>query len=414
MDGGSRLAPLLALLAASALVFRDAPVLPGLDVLRVEAPVPLAGRRVGLITNHTGGTLDGTPALRLLRDELDVSVVALFSPEHGFSGTEAAGDEVPSSREPSTGIPVHSLYGATRAPTAEMLRGIDALVFDVQDVGVRFFTYASTMKLAMEAAAASGIEFVVLDRPNPQGGVRVEGPVLEAEFASFVGIEGLPLLHGMTVGELARFFRGTEPDLASLDLTVVPLRGWQRDMLWSDTGLPWRTPSPNLRTFESALAYPAFGLFEGVEFSEGRGIEETFEKIGAPWVDGGKLVDALTRRNLAGVRFHPATFVPRSISEAPRPRFRDETCHGIEIEILDARAFSPVLTGLAAIEDVRSQYPRSFRWVEREGRYWIDLLLGTDRPRRALDAGAGAVSILHAEHEALARFVRERQPYLLY
>ena len=341
-------------------------------------------------------------------------VVALFSPEHGFSGTEAAGDEVPSSREPSTGIPVHSLYGATRAPTAEMLRGVDTLVFDVQDVGVRFFTYASTMKLAMQAAAASGIEFVVLDRPNPQGGLRVEGPVLEREFASFVGIEGLPLLHGMTVGELARFFRGTESELSSLKLTVVPVRGWKRDMLWSDTGLLWRTPSPNLRSFDSALAYPAFGLFEGVDFSEGRGIEETFEKIGAPWVDERKLVDALARRELAGARFHPATFVPRSIAAAPRPRFVDQDCRGIELEILDARAFSPVLTGLTAIEEVRSQFPRSFRWVERDGTYWIDLLLGSDRPRRALDAGAGAMSILRAEDEAVARFVRERQSYLLY
>jgi uncharacterized protein YbbC (DUF1343 family) len=426
MDGGDRVVERLAAgvlagvlaTAAWALVSpgsAEGPrVLAGLDVLREERGSFLAGRRIGLITNHTGRSIDGIPALSLFRDEMGLNVVALFSPEHGFSGAEAAGDEVASTRDPETGIPVHSLYGSTRAPTKEMLQGIDTLVFDIQDVGVRFFTYASTMKLSMAAASASGIDFVVLDRPNPQGGIRVEGPVLDPEFSSFVGIAGLPLLHGLTVGELARFFRATSADLESLNLRVVPLRGWTRAMTWEETGLLWNTPSPNIRTVHAALAYPAFGLLEGVDFSEGRGIEETFERIGAPWVQEEALANALGKQGLRGVRFHPTTFVPRAIPAAPRPRFQDEMCRGVRIEISDSREFSPVLTGLTTISLLRSQFPESFRWEKRGETYWIDLLLGTDRPRRSLDAGVSARDIFSREGTAVLRFVEERRKHLLY
>ena len=270
----------------------DAPVLSGVDVLRSEGRA-LSGR-VGLLTNHTGVARDGVSTLSVLRDELGVEVVALFSPEHGYRGDVAAGDEVASST--FSAIPMHSLYGDTRAPTSEMLEGIDTLVFDIQDIGVRFYTYISTMKLAMEAAADAQIGFVVLDRPNPLGGVRVEGPLLHPDFASFVGIAPIPLVHGMTAGELAVLFAASFTGLGTgLELEVIRVRGFRRAMMWEDTGLSWNPPSPNIRTARAALAYPAFGLMEGINVNEGRGIEDTFERIGAPWIDGEKLAAALSR-----------------------------------------------------------------------------------------------------------------------
>jgi len=389
-------------------------VKPGLDVLREEGAGFLSRRRIGLITNPTGKTIDGVSTLRVLREELGVSVTVLFAPEHGFGGDAAAGEEIEEDREVESGIPIHSLYGETRAPTPSMLSGVDVLVFDIQDAGVRFFTYASTMKLAMESAARAGIPFVVLDRPNPQGGLRVEGPVLESELESFVGPAEIPLLHGMTVGELACFFRASSPALARLDLKVVAMRGWERHMLWDDTGLTWRRPSPNLRTSRAALSYPALGLMEAVEISEGRGIEETFEKIGAPWIDEAAFAAALNALRLPGVRFLPATFTPRALPASPDPRFRGELCRGVALQIVDPRSFEPVRTGLAAIATLRSLYPGSFRWVRDEREYWIDLLLGTDRPRLALDAGVPLEEILEKEASLVESFIRERKPHLLY
>ncbi len=387
---------------------------PGIDVLRAEGAPFLSNRRVGLISNPTGKTIDGVSTLRVLRDELGVSVVALFSPEHGFRGEGSAGDEIGDDRDVETGLPIHSLYGETRAPTPAMLAGVDVMVFDLQDVGVRFFTYATTMKLAMEAAARAGIEFVVLDRPNPLGGLRVEGPVLDPELESFVGPAAIPLLHGMTVGELARFLRASGPDLSELDLRVVAMHGWERSMLWDETGLPWRPPSPNLRTSRAAFAYAVFGLMEGVEISEGRGVEETFETIGAPWIDEAAYAQALEALALPGVKFFPATFTPRAIPAAPRPRFRGELCRGVTLRIVDPRALEPVRTGLAALSALRSLYPGSFRWERTERGYWIDILLGTARPRVALEEGVPPERILERERTAVESFLRERKPHLLY
>lgn len=407
--------PAAGLALALALGRPSAPrVEPGLDVLADTGGKGLTERRIGLITNRTGQTIDGIPAARLLRQRLGLRVVALFSPEHGYQGDAAAGDAVGSTRDPESGLPIHSLYGETRAPTNEMLAGIDTLVFDIQDVGVRFFTYASTMKAAMEAAAASGIEFVVLDRPNPNGGSRVEGPVLDPAFESFVGIAPMPLLHGLTLGELARYFRARDEAMSSLNLTVVPMRGWRRDMLWADTGLPWRPPSPNLRTARSAIAFAAFGLFEGIEASEGRGLETTFETVGAPWVEESAFSRALTARRLPGVAFHPTRFVPRSIPAVPHPRFEGELCRGVAVEIRNPRKFEAVRTGLTAIATLRTLFPDSFHWVKDGDRYWIDLLLGTDRPRLALEAGVAVEEVLARERTSIERFLRERGAYLLY
>jgi uncharacterized protein YbbC (DUF1343 family) len=218
----------------------------------------------------------------------------------------------------------------------------------------------------------------------------------------------------MTVGELARFFKGSDPELDRLRLTVIPVRGLSREMIWEDTGLYWRPPSPNLRTARSALAYPAFGLLEGVEVSEGRGTEKTFEQWGAPWIDERRLNEALDARGLPGVRFRPVTFVPRSITATPKPRFEDRLCRGAAVEVVDPHVFEAIRTGLSAIAILRSQYPESFRWVRNGERYWIDLLLGSDRPRLGIESGSGVEAILERERVAVDHFLRDRQHYLLY
>ena len=254
-------------------------VLPGLDRLVAEGPGDLLGKRVGLITNHTGRTIDGRSAATALM-QAGVGVEVLFGPEHGVSGSAAAGVRAShraAIRRPV--LPVVSLYGEQRIPSEASLAGLDALVFDIQDIGVRFYTYISTLRNALVAASRAGLEFWVLDRPNPNGGDRVEGPMLEPEFQSFVGTDRLPLLHGMTVGELARLFAARE----GVTVQVVPVKELSRAMRWEETGLPWRAPSPNIPTLESARVYPGFGLFEGVMLSEGRGTATPFEVVGAPW-----------------------------------------------------------------------------------------------------------------------------------
>ena len=387
-----------------------ATVLPGLDRLVAEGPGDLLGKRVGLITNHTGRTIDGTSAATALI-EAGVRVEVLFGPEHGVSGSAAAGEEVASGRDPETGLPVVSLYGERRSPEEASLAGLDALVFDIQDVGVRFYTYISTLRNALVAASRVGLEFWVLDRPNPNGGDRIEGPMLDPEFRSFVGTDRLPLLHGMTVGELALLFADRE----GVSARVVPVANLTRGTHWSDTGLPWRPPSPNVPTLESALVYPGFGLFEGVVLSEGRGTEAPFEVLGAPWVDSGAWLAQLGGSDgLPGVRFAETRFTPRSVPAAPNPRFADEESRGLRVEITDLAAFRPVRSGLAAIEAVRRTHPEEFRWRRSGERYWLDLLLGTDRIRRGIDEGLAVEELMASEDAAVARFLEERSRHLLY
>ena len=385
-------------------------VLPGLDRLILDGPGDLAGRRVGLITNHTGRTIGGRSAAAALL-EAGVSVERLFGPEHGVSGAVAAGTTVGSGTDPETGLPVFSLYGEHRTPGEAALAGLDALVFDIQDVGVRFYTYISTLRNALIAASREGLDFWVLDRPNPNGGDRVEGPMLDPGFRSFVGTDRLPLLHGMTVGELALLFADRE----DVSVRVIPVANLTRGTRWSETGLPWRPPSPNIPTLESALAYPGFGLFEGVVLSEGRGTPTPFEVVGAPWVDSGRWLARLGgAQGLPGVRLQEVRFTPRSVPAAPQPRFADEENRGLRVEITDLAAFRPVRSGLAAIEAVRGTHPEEFRWRRSGDRYWLDFLLGTDRIRRGMDAGRGVAELMAAEDAAVGGFLEERRPHLLY
>ena len=386
----------------------------GLDVLVASRFRPFRGKRVGLVCNPTAVDRELRHAADLLGAAPGVTLSLLFGPEHGVRGDAqymaAVGDE----RDRATGVPVRSLYGKTAdslKPRAEDLAGVDLLVFDVQDVGARYYTYQATMMLCMEAAAAAGVAFAVLDRPNPIGGVQVEGPALRPGFESFCGLHDLAPRHGMTVGELAELFR-VEREL-DLELTVVGCEGWRREVGFRETGLPWVFPSPNMPTPETALVYPGMCLLEGTNLSEGRGTTRPFELFGAPWLDGARLAADLARARLPGVRFRPASFVPTWDKHA------GVRCGGVELFVTDPGAFRPFRTGLACVVAARAQAPENFRWRTEayeyvEGIPAFDLLCGSARERGAIERGAGAAELAKGYAAEERAFARRRKRYLLY
>ena len=315
----------------------SAEVLPGIDVLARDGFAALKGKRVGLVTNHTGRTASGGTTIDVLHKAPGVQLVALFSPEHGIRGV--LDENVPSSRDEQTGLPIHSLYGDTRRPTDAMLSGLDAIVIDLQDVGVRFYTYAATMGYVMEEAAKRKIEVVVLDRPNPVNGWQIEGPSADAMHEGFIAyLPAMPVRHGMTLGELARLFNGERKIGASL--TVVPADQWRRDLWYDQTGLLWINPSPNMRNLNQAALYPGIGAIEYSNVSVGRGTDQPFEQVGAPWIDGRQLAATLNARGLPGIRFYPVTFTPAS------SKYAREVCQGVFMVITNRAALQPVRLGL--------------------------------------------------------------------
>ena len=395
-----------------------APVRSGAEALSADDFATLEGERVGLIVNQTA-VVDSVHLIDRLDRAPTVEVGALFGPEHGLRGTRAAGEAVTDGVDDRTGAPIYSLYGDSRRPTPEEMEGLDALVFDVQDVGARFYTYITTMGLAMQAAADAGLRFVVLDRPNPLGGTATAGYVLEPAHESFVGRYPLPVTHGMTVGELARMIKGEGllPGLDSLDLTVVPAEGWSREMQWPDTRREWIPPSPNLPTWTTALVYPGMCFFEGVRVNEGRGTDHPFLQIGLPWSAGAAraVVDTLRARGLAGVRFDTTTVTPTSRPRAaPSPRFEGQTLHGFRLSVTDRRAIEPVAVGLhalhAAYQQARAVGDTAF--VSRPEH--LTRLAGTDRLLRQLEAGVPADSMVASWRDEVDRFRDRRRPYLLY
>ena len=382
----------------------------GLEQLLAQ-PRDVRGLRIGLIANPTAVTPDLVHAAAHLKALRATRLVALFGPEHGLWANAQDLVEVDDARDPLTGLPVFSLYGATRVPTAEQLAGIDALVFDVQDVGSRYYTFIYTLLHAMEACAAHGRRLVVLDRPNPLGGVVVEGNLLDPAFRSFVGRHPLPVRHGMTVGELALLFR--DECRLDVDLRVVPMRGWRRAMDFEATGLPWVLPSPNMPTVDTAFVYSGGCLIEGTHLSEGRGSTRPFEIVGAPWLDPWKLARALARERLPGVRFRPLFFTPTFQKYAGR------VCGGVQVHVTDRRRFRAYLTYLLLIHHARLQDPRAFAWREPPYEYEteklpIDILCGTDGVRRALEAGRSPRTLAAAWRRDEARFRRTRARHLLY
>ena len=374
-------------------------VLTGIDVLVRDSFRQLAGRKVGLITNHTGRSKDGRSTVELLHDADNFELVALFSPEHGFEGKLDVA-KIGDSQDAATGLKVHSLYGETRKPTREMLDGLDALVFDIQDIGTRFYTYVSTMGEAMKAAADHGKKFIVLDRPNPIGGIAVAGPMLNAGKESFVGFHRLPVRHGMTAGELALLLK-SELRL-KLDLTVVECEGWRRSDTWDATGLTWVNPSPNMRSLTQAFLYPGIGLLETTNVSVGRGTDTPFEVLGAPWLDGQKLAAELSSFALPGVSFVPIEFTPAS------SKFSGEKCGGINVAITDRAEFEPLRTGLAIAVALRKLYPSE--WDADA----YDRLLGNTATHEAILAGKPLDEVLAASREGVDRFLRRRSQHLLY
>ncbi len=376
-----------------------ASVAAGLDVLRREGFAPLAGRRVGLITNHSGLAGDGTPNVALFAAARSFTLVALFSPEHGFEGTLET-DTIPDGVHAPTGLPLYSLYGATRRPTPAMLEGLDALVFDIQDSGTRHYTYVSTLGYAMEEAARLGLDFFVLDRPNPIDGLDIHGPVLDRGAESFVGYHTVALRHGMTVGEMARMF-AAERGLG-LDPEVVAMEGWGRAMWFDATSLPWVNPSPNIRSVDQALLYSGLGFLETTNLSVGRGTERPFEQYGAPWLDGRALAGRLARYAIEGARVVPADFVPSAST------FAGQRCSGVRVVVVDRQRLNPIRLGLALARELVLAYRD--RWeAEKCGR-----LLGCQRTLEALLAGAPLDEIEATFEPDLGEFRARREGFLLY
>jgi uncharacterized protein YbbC (DUF1343 family)/CubicO group peptidase (beta-lactamase class C family) len=375
------------------------PVLAGIDVLRSEGFAVLAGKRVGLLTNHTGRARDGAATIDLLAAAPGVKLVALFSPEHGIRGV--LDSSVPSIKDEKTGLLIHSLYGDTRRPTAEMLNGLDAVVIDLQDIGARFYTYMTSMAFVMEEAAARKIAVVVLDRPNPIGGVQIEGPSLDESAVSFIGyLPPMPVRHGLTMGELARLFNAEKK--INVNLTVVTMKNWRRDAWFDETGLTWIGPSPNMRNLHQATLYPGIGAFEGSNISVGRGTDTPFEQVGAPWIDGVRLAETLNGRQLPGVRFYPVRFTPAS------SRFSGEECQGVFIVITDRNALRPVRVGVELAAALLKLFPGKFD-VDASAR-----LFGSTAGLARLKAGDDPATIASGWAGAEGRWRLLRNKYLLY
>ncbi len=393
-----------------------AAVVPGSGTLARDGFDALEGMTLGLIVNQTS-VVDDVHLIDLVNDSDQVKLGAIFAPEHGVRGTADAGELIDDEIDVRTGAEIFSLYGGTRQPTTTMLTGLDALVYDLQDVGARHYTYISTMGLAMQTAAEVGIPFIVLDRPNPLGGNRIEGPVLEEGLLSFIGQYPIPSVYGLTAGELALMIKGEEwlPGLENLDLRVVELENWQRDMHWPDTGLDWIAPSPGLPTFESALVYPGTVLIEATSISYGNGTLQPFTTVGALWLDGQSLADELNEFQLPGVIFEPAAYVPTVIPNmAPSPRFEGQELFGVMIEIVDSSAYSPFRTGLKLLRATEDEAARQGLGSIIDRGQVFDLLTGSHQLRADLANGRDLAELLSQLEPALEQFRDLRQPYLLY
>jgi uncharacterized protein YbbC (DUF1343 family) len=384
----------------------------GLEVLLESRIGLLAGQRVGLVVNPTSLDRELRHAVDLLHGRPGVNLTALFGPQHGIRGeTQDNMIEWEGFNDPRTGLPVYSLYGDTRVPYPEMLARVDTLVFDMQDVGTRIYTFIYTMAHCMRAAARDGKRVVVLDRPNPINGVAVEGNMLEPEYASFVGLFPMPTRHGMTVAELARMFN--DEFGIGCDLEIVPMEGWRREMWFDDTGLPWVLPSPNMPTLDTATVFPGMVHVEGTTVSEGRGTTRPFELVGAPHVDPYALAESLEREGLPGCRLRPCYFQPTFQKHAGR------LCGGLQVHVTDRERYPSVLAGVAVLRAIYAQAPGQFEWKQPPYEYVhdrlpFDVIAGTARLREQVAAGTPLAEIEAGWREGVADFERRRQAWLLY
>ena len=351
----------------------------GLNVLITEKLEIIKGKKVGLVTNHTGVDRSGKPNFEILMKLSDVDLKAIFAPEHGFYGNVSRGQIVDDQEQ--DGLPViYSLYGKTQKPTLEMFDSLDLIIYDIQDVGARFYTYISTMGLVMEAAGEAKIPIIILDRPNPLGGKNSDGPIMLQQYTSFVGMYPIPIKYGLTPGELATMIIGEKWIGTIPELTVVEMEGWKRNMLFFDTGLPWVQPSPNIPDIETAIRYPGLCLVEGTNVSEGRGTYHPFKYIGAPWINAQQLTVIMNNLNLTGVIFESVSFTPVSIpGRSENPKYKNKECFGVHVIITDKLKYRPVQTGVQLIRTIKKLYPEEFEWNDFIYKLWgIDSLLEYD------------------------------------
>jgi uncharacterized protein YbbC (DUF1343 family) len=397
--------------------FAAAQVESGLDVLTTWEISLLHGKTVAVVCNHTARTLDGQHILDLLVEAENVTVGAAFGPEHGIRGTENAGARITDETDESLPYPVYSLYDGTSAPTSAELEGIDVIIYDIQDVGARFYTYISTLGLVMEAAAEAGIPVMVLDRPNVITGLNPEGPLCEPEHFTFVGKYPIPVRYSLTIGELAQMIvgEGWIDRADEVDLTVIPCRDWRRDMTFEETGMTFVAPSPNIPNIEVARIYPGTCFFEGTNVSEGRGTDEPFLRVGAPFVSAEAWVAALDEIALEGVAFEPITFTPEPNAGSGSPKLQGEECHGVQIRVTDPEALRPIRTGLAMLWTLAELHPDDLTFRESH----FDRLWGTSTVREALEhlmaTGAGSLeAILQRWEIGSATFWERARRHLLY
>lgn len=373
----------------------------------------IKNKKIGLITNHTGVLPDGRHLVDLLNENPDVDLTTLFGPEHGIRGE--ADNHVTNSTDTKTGVPIISLYGKLNKPTPAMLKNIDVLLFDIQDIGARFYTYIATMRRALEAAAENNVPFIVLDRPNAIGGMYVDGAIGDHKMEPVVGIDQLPITHAMTVGELAAMFNGerSKQKLKTATLTVVPMKKYSRKIWYDQTGLPWIKPSPNMLTLTTATLYPATCLLEGTNVSEGRGTMQPFEFIGAPWIDGGKLAAQLNAYQLKGVRFSSAHFTPETTVDGIEiypPKFLGEKIPAVKIEVSNRETFESVKAGIYILHALKTLYPNNFEWRDKR----LDHLLKTSEIRNELEQGKSPEEIIATWENELSYFKNIRKQYLIY
>ncbi|MFA6597159.1 MAG: DUF1343 domain-containing protein [Ignavibacteriaceae bacterium] len=389
-------------------------IVTGADLILSEYPDFVEGRNLGIVTNHTAVLSNGKHLIdALYSSEYRIKITALFGPEHGLRGQAQAGEKVENFIDEKTQAPIYSLYGKDKKPTKEMLKNVNLLLFDMQDVGARFYTYLSTLYYTIQAAAENHIPILVLDRPNPIGGVYVDGPIRQDSLSSFVGIAPIPIAHGMTFGELANYFN--EEHLLGnnlhADLTVLKIKNWKRTYFYDDLNLPWIKPSPNITDLNTALLYPGTCLIEGTNISEGRGTELPFLTIGAPFINGKKLVKALQVYKFKGLSFKETSFTPQDIPNvAVNPKYEGKLCSGIAIKVTDKRKVESVKFGIALLSVLHKLYPKEFSFKEKS----IDLLSGDTKIRKQILQNVAPTKIYKSYQKELAKFKETRKKYLLY
>ena len=385
----------------------------GADRLLTDGIDLIRNKRVGILTNHTGRLSDGRHIVDAVSSSGVCTIVALYGPEHGIFGNNPDGSPIADTRYHTGNIPVFSLYGSSHRPTSEMLAGVELLICDIQDIGARFYTYISTIALAIESAAEHRIPVLILDRPNPIRGISFDGPIRTNSLRSFVGWMPIPVMHGMTVGELARMWNGEGEfqDGLRADLNVMPMTGWNRSLWYDETGLQWIAPSPNMVDLDTAVIYPGLCFIEGTSLSEGRGTRTPFSLIGAPWLDPKKVLPLLNDDFTSGVEFSEETFTPEDIpGMAADPKYKGETCRGLRIRIVDRNLVTPVRLGISILSAIKRAYPDTMELRDRR----FDILTGTTVIRKMLVGGSGPREIVASWQDELTRFAEKRQKYLIY